>query len=135
MDSYFQTFAVDDETKRRRKLLVLLLIVFLYKNVFQTGIDVLFVMNLPLCWGAVTVGFYTAVASGVSSIGSGVSSKLFSYWLRDAWVAVLSILLGTVWTTYKYFVTSSSMMFWGNLAILYTCTQKHSITVFSQGVQ
>ena len=97
---------------------MLLLTVFLFKVAFHTSTDILFVMNLPLCWGAVTVGFYTAVVSGVSSIGSAVFSKLLSFLLSDGWVTALSILLTAAWSTFKYFVTSSVMMFWGSYIIL-----------------
>ena len=68
-------------------------------------------MNLPLCWGSVTIGIYYAIFSSVSVAGSGVCSKLLSFCLSDAWVIAVAIFTGVVDDAFKFFVTTNAMMF------------------------
>ena len=104
-----QVFAVDGGTGRRWKLLTLLFAIFAYVSA-ASGVDAFFEMGHPLCWGTVIMGIFSAISISISVVGSGVSAKVMSLFLRDEWMTVVAVSLGMAGSVFKFFVTTSRMM-------------------------
>ena len=107
---FLQVFTTDNESRRQWKLLLLLFNSLLYNFIYAINLDTYFVMNLPLCWGVVMIGIYSAVLPSVAAVGSIVFSKLLTYFLSDAFAVVVGLIIILAGNVFKYFVTTTVMM-------------------------
>ena len=105
-----QVFTTDNESRRQWKLLLLLFNSLLYNFIYAINLDTYFVMNLPLCWGVVMIGIYSAVLPSVAAVGSTLFSKLLTYFLSDAFAVVVGLIIILAGNVFKYFVTTTVMM-------------------------
>ena len=77
----------------------------------QNSIDTLFAMNRPLCWGPELVGDYSSVRHAVSLVTCGLIVWSAGAFLRDTWLCILAGVSDMSANTFRYFVTTTAMMF------------------------
>lgn len=119
---------------RRWKLWVLFITFSIQSIAFGTyEVKQLFMLNIPLCWGAVMIGYYSTVSIAVSSIFGMVAAKVLKYCMSDSIVALISAGFCTVQYLYTGFVKNTIMMFICKYAISYVF-QLNQTPLNSRGV-
>lgn len=98
----------------RRFKLTLLMGTFFIANLptFAYSIVNLFLMNSPLCWGIDRIGLFSGVATGVAAVGAMIITPLLKCCRTpDYFIAIMAVLAQLATNVYKYFVSSTIMMF------------------------
>ena len=60
-------------------------------------------------------GIYGAVFFFVATVGGGIAARLLKICLSDVWIAVIAGVLSLMGSIYTAFVTTTLMMFFGNI--------------------
>lgn len=117
-----RVYFVDDGSGRHIYLLILLAALFGPLLVtFSAGIDILFEMNLPLCWDSVILGIYSSVDIAVVAVGGIVCAVLFRRCLSDLGIVIVAGVISTIRLAYKSFVQNTLMMFLSKYFICNWC--------------
>ena len=101
--------------KRRWKLIASLFTFFLISMMDFGAVEVItfYVLNPPLCWNSVLIGFYNSFAYVVQTIGSLLFLKLFHRYLKEYGLVIISCLSGIGFYLLLAQSTTTLMVFMG----------------------
>ena len=108
----FKVYFVDDSSKRRWKIQLLTVSLMVELVVVSEDLVTLFLMNAPLCWDSVLIGYFGAVSQTIGAAG-GICGALLKKYLTDQWMVVLGIVSFVAEMVYTAFVQSTIMMYFG----------------------
>ncbi|CAH1788132.1 unnamed protein product, partial [Owenia fusiformis] len=108
---YYKT----DTSGRNWKLLVLLISFALVAMLANGRDDVLtlFMLNRPLCWNSIFIGYFTATWTLLMNLGGMVGVKLFDRCFTDGGMIMIASVLGTATQVIQAFARNIIMMFIG----------------------
>lgn len=108
----FKTFTINTPDNRRWKLWLLFISFFVhYIGSGVYAVTGLFVLNIPLCWDAVTIGYYNTALTALSTVGGIATAKIMKYFTSDAMIALVTSFVDGINCIYKGFVQNTAMMF------------------------
>ena len=115
----FRLFAKDDGSGRKWKLRLLMLIAFPIALVMTSSADVqaLFMLNSPLCFDSVLIGFFRAGCVLSMQIGSLIGVKVLGRWLSDIWLCFIGSLFSTAYCLLNAFAVTPFLMYAGRLPL------------------
>ena len=107
--------------KRHIKLAILLFIYYVNGVTHEGKNDIqnLYMLNAPLCWNSVMIGFWESAYAFLSGMGGLVVVRIMQRWFSDAWMIIsqLTFAIGTKVTL--AFAYTTAVMFIG-IYIFYT---------------
>ncbi len=108
-----QIFTKDNETKRRWKLCIALLILLIVGIVDIGMFDVmtLLMLNSPLCFSSVLIGYYIAELFVLKELGSLLFAKIFHSSLGDVGCMIVGCITGMAGQIFVMFATTMLMIF------------------------
>ncbi|XP_074648093.1 proton-coupled folate transporter-like [Tubulanus polymorphus] len=81
------------ENGRRIKIVFLNILIFLvvFTNVSTVNVRLLFLMNIPFCWGPIKLGIFGAIGAVANQVISVISVKIFKFCLSEMWISLIGI--------------------------------------------
>lgn len=122
-DLFYRTYMLfKNGSGKRRSLLCLLiftLVVYFFVIIGISPIFTLYELGPPLCWNEVYIGYGTALGN-VSFVSSFLGIWLFSYCLKDIYIAFVGILTTMVGMMLAAFTRTTLMMFLVRIPFFFT---------------
>ena len=101
----------DNGTGRRWKINILLLSHLSAEIVSTRSVRTLYMMNTPLCWESVKIGYYQFGAFLVQAACMLSAALIPGNWISPEWKVVMSRVSGVAENVYMLFATTSLMMY------------------------
>ena len=101
----------DDGTGRRLKINILLLSCVSADLINTISVKTIFLMNTPLCWESVKIGYYQFAGFLVQASFMLLASFASGRWIPADWMVLTSRVSGIAENVFILFVTSSLMMY------------------------
>ena len=111
----FRLYFTDDGTGKRWKLAFLLAVVFSISFVMVSLPDVLslFMLDAPLCFDSVLIGYFQAGFLLSCQVGSLVAVKVLGKCLSDIWICFIGCLFTMATTIFIAFAVTPTLMYIG----------------------
>ena len=113
MVAAFKLSLQDDGTGRRWKINTLLFSHSVSELISTYDIATMYLMNVPLCWGPVTLGYYTFIRTMVMCISMLIMSGVPVRFITAEWKVVISKTSSVMGTVYMAIAVTSFMMYFG----------------------
>jgi len=81
----------------------------------DANFQVLFELNRPLCWSVKTIGIYSGLVVATYAVGALFVTRLQKCCMSDQMIAIVGLVATIATCVYKFFVTTTIMMFLGNI--------------------